>query len=84
MRKLIIAAATVAVSTIALGGTAGAVPGHTSCRGLGQHNAGEAQTGVLVDEVHYFGPGNIDDVVALVQIGGTFGDEVVPALCTLK
>lgn len=64
------------------GGSSSAHPGHTNCKGFGQHNASEAHDQIVDDEVRFFGPGNVDDVVALVHLGGTFDGEPVPALCT--
>lgn len=82
MRKLTAAVFVVTASLALTTGQASAHPGHTSCKDFGQHNAIEAHDQIVDDEVRFFGPGNVDDVVALVHIGGTFGGETVPALCT--
>ena len=63
--------------------TADAFPGHTSCKDLGHHNAAEARSR-LVEEVRSLSPDNVDDIVALAQLGGTDGAQDVPALCTAK
>ena len=77
-----IAAATVVAAASLLGAApAGAVSGHTSCRGFGAETSAEAQAGTVATEIHAFGPGNVDDLVALVQVGGTFGGETVEPLC---
>lgn len=60
---------------------ASAHPGHTSCKAFGHHNAAEAKAGTLVEELHFFGPGVIDDVIRLVHSGGLFGEFPVPAIC---
>jgi hypothetical protein len=82
--RLLVVTAGLAVAATATASPSGAVPGHTSCKGYGQLTASEAQTGTLVPELHSLPRGTIDDLIAVVQVGGTFGDEPVPAFCTLK
>lgn len=82
MRKITIALVIVAAAIGALNSSASAREQHTSCKDFGQHNASEAQQQIIDDEVRFFGPGNVDDVVALVHNGGTFDGETIPALCS--
>jgi hypothetical protein len=65
-------------------GTASGHQGHTSCKDSGQLTALEAQAGTLVDEIHSFGPGNVDDVIAAFHSGGTVNGQPVEALCDPK
>jgi hypothetical protein len=81
MRKLTITTLVVTTSIALTTGQASAHPGHTSCQDFGQHNASEAHDQIIDDEIRFFGPGNVDDVIALVHLGGTFDGEPVPALC---
>ena len=62
----------------------GAVPGHTSCKDLGALVASEAQAGTVGAENRSLPHGTVDDLIHAVQVGGTFGDEVVPPFCTPK
>lgn len=82
-RSLVIAVAMTAWF-IAGWGTAGAVPGHTSCKGFGGATAEAAHTGVLVPEIRSLAPGFVDDVIALVQVGGEVDGVTVAPLCTPK
>ncbi|MGI8795526.1 MAG: hypothetical protein ACR2IR_02880 [Acidimicrobiia bacterium] len=84
MRKLTITPLLIAATIALSSGVASAHPGHISCRGFGLHNASEAHQQIIDDEVRSFGPGNVDDVIALVHLGGTFGGEVIPAFCAPK
>ncbi len=54
---------------------------YTSVKEFGQQNAAVGKAGLVAEEVLSFGPGNVDDVVALVHLGGTFDGMTVPALC---
>jgi hypothetical protein len=82
--RVLALATTLAVPMVVGADVAAAAPGHTSCRSLGQTNASEAQAHVLASEILAFAPGSVDDLVALVQLGGTFDGEVVEPLCTPK
>ena len=62
----------------------GAVPGHTSCKGYGELTASEAHAKTLVTELQSLPHGTVDDLIALVQVGGTFDGETVPPFCTPK
>lgn len=84
MPKLTIAPLLVAVTLALSAGPASAHPGHTSCKNFGQHNATEARQQLIDDEVRAFGPRNVDDIVALVHLGGTFDSEPIPALCVTR
>jgi hypothetical protein len=72
------------VAAIATASPSGAVPGHTSCKDLGSLVASEAHAGTIGAENRSLPHGSVDDLIAVVQVGGTFGDEVVPPFCTLK
>jgi hypothetical protein len=82
--RILIAALTTAAAVIAGAGTADAAAGHTSCRDLGATTAEEAKAHTVAPEVLEFAPGGVDDLIALVQLGGTFGGETVPPLCQPK
>ena len=82
--RIAIAALTSAAGLIIGGGTAEAAAGHTSCRELGATTAAEAKAHTVAPEVLEFAPGGVDDLIALVQLGGTFGGETVPPLCQPK
>jgi hypothetical protein len=60
---------------------ADAAPGHTSCRALGATTAEEARNHAVAPEVLAFAPRHVDDLIALVQLGGTFEGEPVAPLC---
>ncbi len=83
-RRALLVAAGLAAAIIAMASPSGAVPGHTSCKGYGQLNASEAQAGTLVPELRSLPRGTLDDLIAVVQVGGTFGDEVIPPFCLSK
>jgi hypothetical protein len=72
------------VAAIATASPSGAVPGHTSCKDLGALVASEAHAGTIAAENRSLPHGTLDDLIAIVQVGGTFGDEVVPPFCTPK
>lgn len=63
---------------------ASAAPGHTSCRALGATTAAEARDHAVAPEILAFAPGSVDDLIALVQLGGTFEAEIVEGLCVPK
>jgi hypothetical protein len=65
-------------------GAADAAPGHTSCRGLGATTAEEARNHAVAPEIRAFAPGGVDDLIGLVQLGGTFEGETVAPLCVPK
>ena len=71
-------------AALATAAPSGAVPGHTSCKGFGQLTVSEAQSKTIASELHSLPRGTVDDLIALVQIGGTFDGEVVPPFCTPK
>jgi hypothetical protein len=82
--RALVVAATLALPTALGAGTASAASGHTSCRALGATSASEAREGILAPEIQLFAPGSVDDLIALVQLGGTFEGEIVDPLCTPK
>jgi hypothetical protein len=61
--------------------SASAAPRHTSCRALGEATAAEARDHAVAPEILTFAPGSVDDLLALVQVGGSFEGEVVEPLC---
>lgn len=71
------------VATLAADG-ASAAPGHTSCRGLGTTTAAEGKDHAVAPEILAFAPGSVNDLIALVQLGGTFEGEIVEPLCVPK
>jgi hypothetical protein len=82
-RALVVTAGLTAAA-IATASPSGAVPGHASCKGYGELTVSEAHAKTLVPELHSLPRGTIDDLIAVVQVGGTFGDEVVPPFCIPK
>jgi hypothetical protein len=82
--RVLVVTAGFTVAAIAPASPSGAVPGHTSCKGLGALVASEAQAGTVGAENRSLPHGTVDDLIAVVQVGGTFGDEVVPPFCTPK
>ncbi|MFN2419329.1 MAG: hypothetical protein ABR593_10455 [Candidatus Limnocylindria bacterium] len=76
--------ATLAMGSLLTGGTAHAAAGHTTCRDLGATTAAEAREHLVAPEIRDFAPGSVDDLIALVQLGGTFGGETVDPLCQPK
>ncbi len=88
MKKFVAVLVLVATLMIVGATTASAHPGHTSCKGFGQHNAAEARARTLAGEIRslisFFGPGVIGEAVALVHNGGQFGEITVPALCQTR
>jgi hypothetical protein len=82
-RALLVAVGLTAAA-IATASPSAAVPGHTSCEGYGQLTASEARAKTLVPELQSLPRGTVDDLIAVVQVGGTFGDEVVPPFCVPK
>lgn len=84
MRKLTTAAFVVTASLALTTAQAAAHPGHTSCKGYGELTASEAHAGTVASELQSLPRGTVDDLIAIVQVGGTFGDEVVPPFCVPK
>ncbi len=82
--RVMLLTAGLTASAIVTAAPSGAVPGHTSCKGYGQLTVSEAHDRTLAPELHGLPRGTVDDLIALVQVGGTFGGEVVPAFCTPK
>jgi hypothetical protein len=82
--RLLVVTAGLTVAATATASPSGAVPGHTSCKGYGQLTASEAHAHAVAPELHSLPRGTVDDLIAVVQVGGTFGGEPVPAFCTLK
>ena len=82
--QTLVVTAGLTVAAIATASPSGAVPGHTSCKDLGALVASEAQAGTVGAENRSLPHGTVDDLVHAVQVGGTFGDEVVPPFCTPK
>jgi len=83
-RTLLISGVVTLAGVIGTALPAAAVPGHTSCAGLGALTVSEAHDGSLVTELRSLPPGSAAQLVALVQVGGTFDGEPVPAFCVLK
>jgi len=71
-------------AAIAAASPSGAVPGHTSCKAYGQLTVTEAHDKTLASELQSLTRGTVDDLIAVVQLGGTFGGEVVPPFCIPK
>jgi hypothetical protein len=82
--RALVATAGITVGAIAAAAPSGAAPGHTSCKELGALVTSEAQAGTIGPENRSLPPGTVDDLIAIVQVGGTFGDEIVPPFCTPK
>jgi len=82
MKTVIVGALLAAGLALAAPGVALAHPGHTSCRSFGEVITAEAQAQIIAPELRTIGPGNIDDLVELVHLGGEYDGEQVPALCS--
>ena len=80
-RRALLVTAGLTIATIATASPSGAVPGHTSCKDLGALVASEAQAGTVGTENRSLPHGTVDDLIAIVQVGGTLGGEVVPPFC---
>jgi hypothetical protein len=80
--RIVAGAAVIGLVPTLAAGTASAAPRHTSCRALGATTAAEAKEHAVAPEILTFAPGSVDDLLALVQLGGTFEGEVVEPLCT--
>jgi hypothetical protein len=80
IRALAIGAALTATAVVTAP-AAGAVPGHTSCKDLGALVASEAQARTIAEENRSLPHGTIDDLIHVVQVGGEFFGEPVPAFC---
>jgi hypothetical protein len=81
---VLFATAGLTAAAIAAAPASGAVPGHTSCKAYGALTVGEAHDKTLAPELQSLPRGTVDDLVAVVQVGGTFGGETVPAFCVPK
>jgi hypothetical protein len=77
-------AACLSAGAIATAPASGAAPGHESCKAYGALVASEAHDGTLVPELKSLPRGTVDDLIAIVQVGGTFGGEAVPPFCEPK
>lgn len=73
--------ATLTATAIVSAPAAGATPGHTSCKELGALVASEAHAHTIAEENRSLPPGAIDDLIHVVQVGGEFFGEPVPAFC---
>ena len=62
---------------------ADAAPRHTSCKELGALVASEAREGTVGEENRSVPHGTVDDLIHVVQVGGNFLGEPVPAFCEL-
>lgn len=82
--RIAVAAIVVGLAPLLAADTASAATGHTSCRTLGATTAAEARDHAVAPEILAFAPGSVDDLIALVQLGGTFDGEVVEPLCLPK
>jgi hypothetical protein len=63
--------------------TAHAALSHTSCKELGALVASEARAGTIGEENRALPRGSVDDLIHIVQVGGDFEGEAVPAFCQL-
>lgn len=81
MKNILTGAVLTAAFFLASPALASAHPGHTSCKAYGEQVAAEAKAHIIASELREIGPGNIDDVVHLVHLGGDFAGEEVPAFC---
>ena len=82
VRNLAIAAGVTAAAITAVPpATAGATPSHRSCRGLGALAAEEGRNHITGEENPSLPHGSVDDLIHVVQIGGDFLGEPVPAFC---
>ena len=82
-RSLISATALTAIA-LATASTVGATRGHTSCKDLGALVASEARAGTVGEENRSLPHGTVDDLIHIVQVGGEFEGETVPAFCQPK
>lgn len=76
--------ATLVTTTVIATPAAGATPGHTSCKPMGALVAEEARAGTVGQENQSLPHGTVDDLVHVVQVGGVFFGETVPAFCEPK
>ncbi len=79
-----VATSSVTVVMVVTAPAGGAAPGHRSCQGFGALTASEAHDKTVASELHSLPRGTVDDLIAVVQVGGSFGGEDVPAFCVLK
>jgi hypothetical protein len=82
--RVAVVSAGLTAAAIATAAPGGAVPGHTSCKGYGELTVSEAHAKTLAPELQSLPRGTVDDLIALVQVGGTFDGETVPPFCTPK
>jgi hypothetical protein len=83
-RRALLVTGGLTVAAIATASPSGAVPGHRSCKDLGALVASEAHAGTIGAEQRALPHGTADDLIAIVQVGGDFGGEVVPPFCVPK
>ena len=81
LTRSLIAAACLTGAAVLAAPTAGASPGHTTCKDLGALVAGEAHDQTVGVENRSLPPGSVDDLIHTVQVGGEFLGEPVPAFC---
>jgi hypothetical protein len=81
---MLVVTAGLTLAAVATASPSGAVQRHTSCKDLGALVASEAQAGTIGAENRSLPHGTVDDLLHTVQVGGAFGDEVVPPFCTPK
>ena len=82
--RSVICAATLTLVSLATATTANAASGHTSCKDLGALVASEAGAGTVGEENRSLPHGTVDDLIHIVQVGGEFEGEPVPAFCQPK
>jgi hypothetical protein len=82
--RMLVVTAGVTFAAVATASPSGAAPRHTSCKDLGALVASEAHAGTIGAENRSLPHGTVDDLLHTVQVGGTWGDEVVPPFCTPK
>ena len=82
--RVLVMGAGLTVAAMVTAPVASATPGHTSCRAYGALTVSEAHDKTLASELLTLPHGTVDDLVAVVQVGGTFAGNTVPAFCVLK
>ncbi len=82
--RLAMAGVAIAAGAITTAPAASAVPGHTSCRDLGALTVSEAQAHTLAPEIRSLPPGSVNDLVALIQVGGVLDAQTIPPFCQPK
>ena len=83
-RRVLVVTAGLTLAAVATASPSSAASRHTSCRDLGALVASEAHAGTIGAENRSLPHGTVDDLLHTVQLGGTFGDEVIPPFCTPK